>query len=82
MSNILCDSAREKGATNEQIARIFELDTYLGHTDYVVIKLYEASVTAPSTVDALRAQYADILTERSRSRTELSNILDSLEGQS
>lgn len=79
MSNILCDSARKKGATDEQIARIFELDTYLDRTDYVVIKLYEASVTAPSTEDSLRAQYADILAERGRSRTELSNILDSLE---
>lgn len=80
MSNTLCDEAREKGATDEQIARILELDTYLEHTDYTVIKVYEIAISDPTTAEELKRQYADVFAERNRCRTEIDQIFKSLEG--
>ncbi len=78
MSDVLCDEAYRRGATPEQLARIFEANQYLEHTDYTVIKVYEVAVSNPTEAEALKRQYADIFAERARYRAEIRTILDSL----
>lgn len=59
-------------AENKQ--KIFEAKEYLNDTDWVVIKLNEASLKEKD-IDLLLEKYADILTERDVKR----NLINSIE---
>lgn len=78
MSSILVDKAKDSGATNEQCEQILQSESYLEHTDYVVIKIYEAMIIAPDTVDSLKNTYRDVLNKRAVERAKIDSIFNNL----
>ena len=78
MSSELVDRARQSGATDEQCSQISESEKYLNHTDYVIIKIYEAVINAPNTVDSLKNEYRDVLQRRPTERARIDTILNNL----
>lgn len=78
MSSRSYAEALQLDATEEQLAQLVEYESYLDDTDYTVIKVYEAMITDPDTVDDLKREYAEIFTRRAECRDALNELMESL----
>lgn len=61
-------------------AELAEKYAYLVNTDWVVVKIQEASLLGEDT-SSLTAQYQDIIDERRASRTRINELETALEGE-
>ena len=64
----------------KKLLRISMHKSYLRRTDYIVIKIAEASTAEAQA--ALRQEYADIITERSRVRALINQLEAELNAES
>ncbi len=52
---------------------------FLKNTDWVIIKIYEASLLHPDEVDSLKNQYAEILQKREEARQKINELEELIE---
>ena len=55
-----------------------EYESYLDDTDYTVIKIYEAMIVDPDSVEALKDEYQSIIEQRAQCRTAINELMESL----
>lgn len=62
-------------ANNEILNRIAEYSQLLQNTDYIIIKIYEASILGnDSLMEQLKIEYADVIAQRQTWRNEINAL--------